>query len=262
MEQKQVKSAGRVLDILELLTNAQHGLKLSDISRELELPVSSTHGLIRTLLRRGYLERNSSHKTFKLGLKVLEIGSVYLQGIDVVEEAKPVMKELVQICNETINLAILERTDIIYVAKEEGSQSMRLISYVGKRLPAHATSLGKILLSEYKEDEIDSLYQDHVLEKLTPKTVCDLNQLKGELELIRQKGYGYDNEESTEGLKCMGAPIFNHENKIVAALSISIPTVRLDNRKMEETITLVQDAGRQISRKIGWSGSITPTAVQ
>lgn len=247
-----VKSASRVLDIIELLTENQYGLRLSEISLKLGIPASSTHALIMTLLKRSYLERNGPYKTFKLGPKVLEIGSVYLQSIDVVEEAKPIMKDLVQSCNETINLAILKQTDIIYVAKEECSHSMRLISYVGKRLPAHATALGKVLLSEYPEQEVDSLYRGAVLEKLTPKTVCDLTQLKRQLALIRQNGYAHDNGESTEGLECFAVPIFDHDNHIRAALSLSLPSARLDGRKMREIITVVQDAGKRISRRIGW----------
>ena len=247
-----VKAAERTFDILELLARDNRGLRLIDISRRLGLPVSSAHGLIRTLTKRGYVETGPDTRVFHLGVKLLEIGSIYLQGIDLVQEALPVMDQLTRDYDETVNLAILDQTDIIYIAKKEGTKSMRLISYVGKRLPAHATALGQVLLSARSESEIDKLYRGRQSERLTPNTITGIQELKEALELTRKRGYAHDNEGSTRGLQCFGVPVFNHEDKIVTALSISIPTVRVNPAIAEKTIAQLLDAAQKISKKLGW----------
>lgn len=250
-EQQIVKSADRVLDIFEFLVDSGNNQTLSEISKKLRMPVSSVYALIQTLLKRKYIEKNHDSKSYKLGIKLLEIGSMYLSKLETAEVAKPTIRELRDICDETVNIAIRDDVDIIYIAKEESSKSMRLISYVGKRLPAHATALGKVLLSSLSNKEIDKLYKGRTLSKLTSSTITNLNRLKAELEFVRKNGYSYDNEESTEGLQCFASPILNFENQIVASLSISIPIVRLNKIESKKFITLVKDYAKKISINLG-----------
>ncbi len=247
-----VKSASRVLDVFELLVRHRHGLTVSQISRELKLPVSSVYELVQTLVQREYLESIPEKKAYRLGLKLLEIGSTYLQEFSLLDEARPVMRELIRTCDETVNLAILDKTDILFMAKEEGTKSMRLVSYVGKRLPAHATALGKVLLSPLSDPEIDELYDGIPLQKLTPKTISDLTSLKKELQEVCLRGYAIDNQETSLGLQCLAAPIYSHEQKIEAALSISVPTVRMNKGKLGELTELVRSGARRISQNIGY----------
>lgn len=246
-----VKSADRVLDIFELLYNTENKLSLSEISKKLKIPISSTYALVKTLLRRKYLEIIPGTKTYKVGIKLLEIGSTYLSRLEIAEVAKPVIKELIKITDETVNVAIRDSMDIIYIAKEEGMKPMRLISYVGKRLPAHTTALGKVLLSALSNKEIDELYKYKKLVKLTDNTITNLDRLKSELEIIRKNGYAYDNEESTEGVQCFSSPIFNFENRIVASLSIAVPSFRLNKVKSKRFIKLAIEYTKEISRDLG-----------
>ncbi|MEW5979658.1 MAG: IclR family transcriptional regulator [Acidobacteriota bacterium] len=247
-----VKSASRALDVFELLVNHRQGLTVSQISRELELPVSSAFELVQTLTQRSYLEAVPGVKAYRLGLKLLEIGSTYLREFSLLDEARPIMRELVRICDETVNLAILDKTDILFMAKEEGTKSMRLVSYVGKRLPAHATALGKVLLSALSETELEALYRNVKLERLTSKTISGFASLKKELRWVRLHGYAEDEQETSAGLHCLAAPIYNHQHRVVAALSISLPSVRLDRRRLNELIGLVLSGAGRISQSIGY----------
>jgi IclR family KDG regulon transcriptional repressor len=246
-----VKSASRVLDLFELLVRDRHGLTVSQISRELTLPVSSVYELVQTLVQREYLELMPAGKAYRLGVKLLEIGSTYLQAFSLLDEAQALMRELVRTCDETVNLAILDNRDIVFMAKEEGTKSMRLVSHVGKRLPAHATALGKVLLSALTDLEVNQLYRGLSLQRITPKTVPNVRKLTENLEWVRAHGYALDNQETSPGLLCVAAPVHSYERKFAAALSISVPTVRMTKQRLTELTELVVACAMQISHNIG-----------
>ncbi len=247
-----VKSALRVLDIFELLAHQPDGLSLSAISSELAIPKSSAHGLINTLLARGYLREGRQERTYRLGARLFELGSGYMAGTDLLTDGQEVVREMARACDETVHLAILDGNEVLYVAKEEGTNTIRMVSAVGKRFPAHGTGVGKMMLSALPDEELDRLYPSgRPMEPITPDTITDPATLRHELAEIRMRGYATDFEESTPGLSCIAAPVFDSNNQVVAAISVSVPTVRFTAERQAELRTLVQQGAGQLSRILG-----------
>lgn len=217
-----VKSADRALGILELLSRGRH--RLSDIAESLHLPLSSVHGLLGTLVLRGFAEFDPTTRTYGLGLKAWTVGQGYTGHRDIVGIALPLMERLAQETGETIQLSRLDGTENVYIAIAESPQPMKLVSAVGMRLPAHAVGLGKALLSGLTEDELRRRYAGLELQRFTAHTVRELPELLAEIERSRQRGYAVDDEEYIIGCRCVAMPVRDHSGDVIAAMSVSAPT--------------------------------------
>lgn len=248
-----MKSAARVLDILEFVGRNEKPLALSEISVALGLPKSSTYLLLQTLVHRGYLEGPSNSGPFHLGLKVLELGGAYSRGLDVVREFRTVAQRVVATCQETVQLAVLDGVDIVYLAKEDGTRPVRLVSHVGKRLPGYATALGKVLLAAVPTSDLMSLLSSTRLSPMTPCTIRTLPELMEELSLVRKQGYALDREEALEGLWCFAAPVLDSHGATVAAISVSIPKARILETDASFYVTAIKDAAAELSRRVGFA---------
>lgn len=247
-----VKSLTRGLDILETLSAHPDGLTLSEICRTLTLPKSSTHALLHGLLERNYLMNGRRERTYRLGPRLFQLGNAYVHGIDLVAEGQETVRSVSRRCDETVHLATLDGRDVLYVAKEEGTGYIRMVSALGKRVPAHGTGVGKMLLSALGEDEVDALYPpESPPEALSANTIASLPALKAELAHTRERGYALDNEESTVGLRCVAAPIYDATGKAVAAMSISVPVSRWSPERQAELLALAIEGTRELSERLG-----------
>ncbi len=265
-KQDGVKSAQRALAILELLMNRERALTSGEIARVLAYPRSSLHGLLRTLADRGWIEFDGATHAYRLGIRTWEAGNVYMRAVTIAEQARPYMEHVRDAMNETVQLALLDGRYNIYIAKVDGTQHLTLDSAVGRRLEAHATALGKALLAGLAADELDRRLGTQPLERFTPSTVSDQEALRTELALIRKRGYALDNEEYTRGLRCTAMPIRDHMGAYVAALSISIPTVRFTAERQRQALNLLREATTALSQARGYcsdggSAAISEVAV-
>lgn len=247
-----VKSAIRILDILELLGGIDTPLTLTEVSAALGLPKSSTSLLLQTLAHRGYLEAVSPRGPFKLGLKAVELGAAYTRRLDLVQQFGNIARQLVVASQETVQLAVLDGTEIVYLAKEDGTMAVRLVSYVGKRLPAHATALGKVLLASLPESELVARLGQKTLVPMTPRTVSTFQQLSEVLAEVREQGYGVDREEAVEDLYCFAAPVWDQSRKTVAAISVSVPKSRVTEESFSRYAGMITNAGFELSRRMGY----------
>lgn len=247
-------SVTRALKILELFVNDQYPLSVPEIVDRLGLPRTTTHELVNTLIYNGYLRRDAkqSNKVF-LGPKVLELGNVYTGKLDLIAEGRRVAEEIVAKCDETVQMAILDGAEAVFVAKVDCSKMVRLVSGVGSRLPAHCTAVGKMLLSSLTESDLNELYngQDS-LQKMTENSITSLSQLKHELGVISKRGLSYDDCESNTDVRCVSAPIYNHVGKMVAAMSISVPISRLTLSKQDELAVIIRKGAGEVSRNLGF----------
>jgi DNA-binding IclR family transcriptional regulator len=224
-----VKSADRTLDILESLAAAGPST-LSELTRRLDIPKSSLHGILRTMAARGWIEAGGTR--FRLGLRALQVGAAYLDADDTVGLLAGILDELAARFGETTHLGRLDGPDITYVAKRESVHPLRLYSAIGRRLPAHATALGKALLAARPFPEVDALLPDP-LPALTPHTIVDRAALREELAAIRERGYAVDREENTEGIVCVARPV-PVRRPVADAISLSIPRARLTATTVDE----------------------------
>lgn len=249
-----IPSVARALSVLELFLAEQCPLSVPEIVERLGFPRTTAHELVNTLLHVGYLRRDEkqSNKVF-LGPKVLELGNVYAAKLDLISEGRKVAEEIVANCDETVQMAILDGIEAVFVAKVDCSKMVRLVSRVGSRLPAHCTAVGKMMLSGLSDQEIDELYfgRDQ-LERMTENSIVSLGQLKHELAVIRRRGLSYDDCESNADIRCVSAPVYSHTGKMVAAMSISVPISRITASKQDELAVIIRKGAEEVSRSMGY----------
>jgi IclR family acetate operon transcriptional repressor len=203
----------------------------------------------------GLLEREPRTQRYRLGLRMFEMGGIVLEQMSLWDEALPYLEGLVTASGETGHLAVLERGEAIYIEKVEARRALRIPSAMGRGYPAHATSLGKVLLSDLGEDDVRTILGAHGMASYTRTTTTDVDRLLAELADIREQGYAVDDEEYDEGLRCVGAPIRDHTGRVVAALGIGGPVTRVTPERVDELARLVIDAADGLSRRLGASQS-------
>jgi DNA-binding IclR family transcriptional regulator len=252
-----VKSAERTLEILDLLTTADRPMTFTEIGRALNYPRSSLHSLLHTMADRHWLEAADSGRAYALGIRAWEAGRTYLRAISLADRSLPYMERLRDRLDETVQLAILDGRHNVYVAKATGSQRLILASEVGRRLEAYATGLGKVLLAGLSEDELESRLKGVDMERFTPNTIRNLASLKRELQIIRKRGYGIDDEEYTLGVRCVAAPVRDSSGSVIAAMSVSVPTVR-DAVLRKDGPRLLLESVDQLSRALGYQSAKEP----
>ena len=248
-----VKSADRVLLIFELI-GSRGPLTFSEIAAALALPASSTHNLLKTLERRRYLRLDPDERRYHLGLRLWEVAQAYVTTDSLPRLAQPFMDRVVARTGETVQLARLDGVENVYLATSESPQPMKLVSDVGKRLYAHATGLGKVLLAGLGEDEARRRLAAIDLPRFTANTIVDLDALLAELADVRRRGYARDNEEYVVGCRCIAMPIRDAAGHVVAAMSVSIPTPRYTHDLAARTHDALRTAVDELSGRLGYLG--------
>ncbi|WP_341718741.1 IclR family transcriptional regulator [Micromonospora sp. FIMYZ51] len=249
-----VKSAGRTLEVLEMLAASGGRRSLGDLARTLGIPKSSLHGILRTMIQRGWVEADDTGTRFGLGVRALQVGAAYLDTDDAVGLLTGVLDDLSRQFGETVHLGRLDGAHVVYTAKRESRHPLRLYSAIGRRLPAHATALGKALLAERADEVVDELV-GALPTALTRHTITDLAALHADLAASRERGYAVDHEENTEGIVCFAVAVPLHA-PAVDAISLSIPVARLDGQ-LEERV--VQSLRRSVDQVRAARGLLTPT---
>lgn len=253
MKKSIIKSIDKALDIIECFATSQNGLRISTISKKLNLPISTTHRLLDTLVARNYVRQDIETKKYCLGLEILRLQGVLLREMDLVSKALPHLTRLLSECNETVHLAVLDQGEVVYIQTLASSHSLAMYTPIGKRNPVHCTALGKILLSGLSVEEVKKIVKDKDLIRFTPNTIVSFDVLMEEIQRIRSSDLTVDNEELSTGIKCIAGPLKNHEGKIIAAVSISGPVMRMTPEKDKELLEKVRVACQNISRDIGFS---------
>ena len=254
MTERLIQSIERAADILELFLTSDPEQSIKEISNRLNLSKSTVHGIIKTLEHRGYLEQNSDNLKYRLGIKLFELGNYVGKNLDIGRIARPIIKGLVEELNETVHLVTLQRDELIYIEKVEGPSALTIYSHIGKRAPFHCTGVGKAILSQLSEEEVDRILSSVSMEAFTEFTMTNIEEIKSILPTIREQGYAFDDEEIELGLKCIAAPIFNHQGKAIASISCAAPKMRLDEERLPKVIEGIKHAAAEISRQLGYKG--------
>lgn len=239
-----VKSAARTIDILEILAASEQPLSLTELQRELDVPKSSLHGLLRTLVARGWVQTDSRRTTYSVGLRALRAGATFLDRDPVVQVANAALTRLRTELDETVHLARLDGAEIVYLASRESPHFVRVSSRLGRRLPAHATALGKAVLAAMDPHEVATLLPTR-LESLTPHTVTDFQVLRSELEDTRLRGWAREVEQTTLGLTCVAVAIPAWPT--VDAVSCSIPLARATVEHLDVVVGALLKAAGEIA---------------
>ncbi|HUX22500.1 MAG TPA: IclR family transcriptional regulator, partial [Spirochaetia bacterium] len=213
-----VQSIDRIFDIIELLSTEQQGTSITEIGRRLELHKSTVHRLLSVLRERGYIEKDSETNFYRIGPRFVDVASLYLNKLEIKTEAEPYLQELSRSVNETVYIAILQDSAVVYINKVEQFDSLRKYSVIGQRKPIYCTSLGKSLMFDKSAEEIRALLANVQFEAFTPKTHRSADSLIAEVEASRKLGWARDDEEEEIGTQCAGAPVYDYRGRVIAAI--------------------------------------------
>jgi len=248
-----VQSVDRALSILELISNHPEGLKIVEISEMINLHKSTVHRLLGTLIHKDFVEQDELTNRYKISIKLYELGAKRVEHMDILRVSKPYTKRLMKEFNEVVHLVIRDGNDIVYVDKVEADNTIRMASQIGRRSPLYCTSVGKAILAFMDEKEVEEIWENSNIKKLTENTITDFDIFKKELYKIREQGYAEDDEENEIGVRCTGAPIFNYNGEVEGAISISGPTIRFTNDKVAKATGAVKRYADLISRELGYT---------
>lgn len=241
----------RALAILEAVSQRDGGMTNSEISRKLAIPKSTASYILRTLETHGYLRRDQANK-YRLGLRVVSLSHRALRGLDITDVAMPVLRSLAERYNITAHLAILDQGEVVYIEKADAPGFIKMDTWVGRRLPVHSTSVGKVLVAHLPEDEIKAIIKERGLRKITPKTITTVHEFLRELERVRARGFAVDDEENNLGVRCVAAPIFNRLGQVEAALGVSGTTAQMERSIISKLAGVLIDSARRISQQLGY----------
>jgi DNA-binding IclR family transcriptional regulator len=242
-------------DVLDLFTVCHPEWGVTEVAHAQELPKSSAHALLSTLTEMGLLQRTGDNR-YRLGWRVLVLARVIAETSDLRDEGRRRMRQLVNRYGETMHMGALDRGEVVYIDKLEGTNAVRIgVTGMGARLPAHCTALGKILLAARPVAEVERIIAEHPLKRYTPKTIHEEATLFDELERVRTQGYAYDDEEALKDICCISAPVLDASRSIVVALSLSAPAFRFKANRAEYTGAIVK-AAAEISARVGLAAGV------
>src|SRR5579864_955590 len=241
----------RGLRLLHLFSESPRGLTAKQVAVLSRLPVSTVHRFLANLVTAGFLSCDIEGN-YHLGIACFAIGQAAVGQLDIRRLSLPYLRELNQQTRETIHLTVLHGLSAIYVEKLDSPEPLRIHSHIGAAVPLYCTAVGKVMLAYMQLDEREAVRRQLDLKRLTPNTVGNLQELEAELHRVRKNGYACDLEENELHIRCVAAPIWDHSGAVNASLSITAPMVRMSVTRLRQLAPLIQSAGLQISRELGY----------
>lgn len=242
----------RGLNIIEFLASQDKDISFSEIRLHLKIPSASLQRLLTVLQEKDYLRQNPENGKYQSGLKLITLGSVLLSRLDLRTVARPFMQKLMVKTGETVELAVLDKNEILYIDKYESVESVRLVAQVGSRYTTlYPTAVGKVFLTYMPEEQFEQIIRKCGLKKFTENTITDLEKLKKELKEVRLKGYAFDDQEVRLGVRRIAAPIFDSSNQLAGVIGIAGPTFRMRKSRIDELAAIVKQIAKEISHELG-----------
>ncbi|UTW13231.1 IclR family transcriptional regulator [Marinobacterium rhizophilum] len=249
----QVQSLSRALLLLKRIAASDNGLNLTELAGELALAPSTAHRLLNSMRQLDFVDFDEQTGLWSVGVTAFSVGSAYLKKRDFVAEARTHMKRLVAQTGETSNLAILDGYNHVFVGQVECNEVMRMVVQIGSRGTLHAAGVGKALLAGLGDSDVTRIINHTGLAALTQNTITSPDAFMAELDRIRLQGFAVDDEEQVSGLRCIAANIYDENAEVIAAVSISGPSVRVSTDQLDHYSTAVMAAADAITRAIGGS---------
>jgi DNA-binding IclR family transcriptional regulator len=255
LKYSQIQSLDRGLQLLEYIGHSGKPLSLADLEGVIEVDRSTIHRLLSTMIERGYIQQDQESKRYSIGLKVLQLSRFAIDNIPLRKVAKSFLEELRKESGESANLAVLAGNQAICIDHEPSTSALSVTNDIGANFVLHATSTGKVLLSNLTEDQRDQLLfgkqADARLEAFTPRTITNIDTLHLHLEQVRQQGYALDDEERYLGVRCVAAPVWDYRGKVAASIGISGPTIRVSYDRLPDLTSLVKRIAAGLSAALG-----------
>lgn len=251
MADKGIQVIDRAFDILEILAGEKDGLGVTEIGNRLGLHKSTVHRILGSMVKRGYIEKTRDRGLYKVGLKLVEISSVYLNSVELKTEARPYLTDLMYKLGQPVHLATLDGCDVVYIDKVQQENSIRLYSQIGRRVPGYCSALGKCLLSGLSDVDMENRISYMNFVGYTKYTIQNREELFRQILDARKNGWAIDDEEHELGVRCVAAPIYDYRGKVVAAVSVTASVDVFTMDRIDEFVGNVKKAANEISLRLG-----------
>jgi IclR family transcriptional regulator, KDG regulon repressor len=246
-----LSSVANSIRLLTSFSGEENELGITTLATRLRLAKSTVHRLAATLTSAGFLEQNSETGKYRLGVALFELGALVRRRMDVANEARPKLRELLEKTGETVQLGIVDHESVLYVYEMESRHAIRMAAAVGGRAPLHCTAVGKVLLAFQPVDYVKRVLSNG-LKSCTPKTMTRRDEVLAMLEEVAAREYAIDDEESEPGLRAIAAPVRNHTGVVIAALGVAAPVQRMTKKMMQDCVPSVLATAQAVSARLGY----------
>ncbi len=247
-----IQAVERALNILDLFSEQKVELNLAEISHLTGLHKSTLHSLLKTLQAQGYIEQTESNAPYRLGVKLLERGYLVQRSRDFITVARPYLEQLSERTGQTVHLGVLDGKSGVYVDKVEGTRSIIVYSRIGRRMPIHTTAIGKVLLAFQSPVVIGKTLDGYEFTSSTENTITQRDDYEAALTKVRADGFAVDEQENVRGCRCAAVPIWGHDRKPVAAISISTVVENVSMDEFKSFIEQLKTIGARVSHELGY----------
>jgi IclR family acetate operon transcriptional repressor len=248
--QNTIKSLDRAMAVFEHLSTTP-GATLSELAADTDQSPATTYRILVTLEARGLVEFDPAPQLWHIGPHAFLIGARFLRRTSLVERARPVLRQLMERTGETANLGIAREGHVLFVSQVETHASIRAFFPPGTLSPMHASGIGKALLAQMSVDGRARALEAGGLERFTTRTLVDPDAIEADMALTRQRGYAIDDEEKTEGMRCIAAPVLDLHGEVVAGISVSGPSSRVSDAEIPKLAAAVREAAAALSSALG-----------
>ena len=249
-DQNTIKSLERAMEVFEFLSEGQ-GMPLTQLATELNQSPATVYRILVTLEKRGLVEFDHVAQLWHIGPRSFVIGARFIRRTNLVERARPIMRKLMEDTGETANLGVQQEDSVLFLSQVETQANIRAFFPPGTLSPMHASGIGKALLAHMDELRLDTLFSKTQFKRFTGYSITEPTALRAHLSDIRTKGYSIDNEEKNTGMRCIAAPVFDFNGEVIAGISVSGPTCRIEPARLEELIAPVMNAAQDLTFAIG-----------
>jgi len=247
-----IQSVKRALDILSLFSPSRPNLSIADISRAVGLPKPTVHGLVQTLLEEGYLSQDKQTRQYTVGLKVVELGSIFAGSLKINQVAGDLVQRMATNTGQYARIAIWDKDTMLVTRNAFPAVEGLIFQQVGPRVPAYCSAIGKAVLSALDETERVAYLDRTLLQRFTASTITDRKKLEQSLRTISLDGYSTENQEFLMGMSCIAAPVFDSSLKVMGAISLSGTPSILDTKCLEAIVPILVQTSLEISRRMGY----------
>ena len=252
---KRNQSVEKTMKLVEIMASHNVPMKLQDISIEADIPASTVLRMLNTLLEMGYVNQNKDTLRYSLSLKFAYIGELVKRQVNITQIVHPKLIDLSNAVGECCCLAVEDDSEILYLDffSNQANNILTTTQRIGKRAPMYCTGIGKLLLTNYTEEELAAYVKNTQLIPYTSNTLTSLVQISIELEKVKEQGYAIDDEECDQGAKCIAAPIYDYSGKVVAGISVTAPSVRFKQERVDAILPVLLRIAGEISTTLGYN---------
>ncbi len=248
-------SSAKLLSLIEIMSTLEQPARLHELANILEMPPSTVHRFLSTLQNRGYVAQNDDDGRYFLTFKLCGIADSIQRNETMLQIGRPFMRQVAESFGECTNLCTENNMSVMYVEVVPGKKkTLSSMHHVGHMASMHCTGVGKLLLSGFSDKQLDRYVREKGLLRMTANTITNRQALENELERITKLGYSADNEENEVGVRCVAAPIYDYRGRIVAAMSVSGPTVRMTDAHISANLPVLLEKAKLFSQRLGWPG--------